>query len=161
MLRFSKDGLERAEQYLQESMQLVSDNVLLMSAMGQLCWQYVNAGLSTDTGYLKRAEGYARNILTKDPQSVHGHRLAGLVLVHRADVQGAVQRLKRAVLLDATDVDTMTWLCLSYTLVGRCEAAAPLARRVVELDPLTPLYQVLPATVDIAAGRFAEALRRV
>lgn len=155
--RYSREGLEQALAHLQQGIAKVGENVLMLSAMGQVHWQYVNAGLSADTSHLDQAADYARRILALEPESPHGHRLLGLVSVHRGDMPSAVRWLRWAVAGDPADVETHMWLALTYTVVGRPEQAAPLVAKVLEMDPLTPLYRALPAAVDVAAGRFREA----
>lgn len=157
MCRFTQDGLENALEHLRRGIALAGENELLLSAMGQVHWQYVNAGLSSDLSHLDRAEEYARRILNVAPESPHAQRLLGLVAIHRGDQQEAVRRLKRAAAADPNDVDTAMWLSVIYTLVGHADAARPLVRYVLDVDPLTPLHQVLPAAVALADGHYREA----
>jgi non-specific serine/threonine protein kinase len=155
--RYSHEGLEQALQHLQQGIAKTGENVLMLSAMGQVHWQYVNAGLSADVSHLDQAADYARRILAIEPESPHGHRLLGLVSVHRGDMPSAVRWLRWAVAGDPADVETHMWLALAYTVVGQPDLAAPLVAKVLDMDPLTPLYRALPAAVDVAAGRFQEA----
>ena len=158
MHRFTKEGLDRALAFLQSSEKLVGENILLLSAKGQVYWQYVNAGIDNNPAYLVKARACAERILAIAPESEHGHRLLGLVLVHEGDVQGGVRSLKRALEIDPNDPDTLVWLCVFCGTTGKAAAARPWADRLKALDPLTPLFQVLPAILATMDGDFVNAI---
>jgi non-specific serine/threonine protein kinase len=158
MLTFTKDGLDRALAFLENSEQLVGENILLLSATGQVYWQYVNAGIDTDPANLVRARAAAERILTLAPDSEHGHRLLGLVQIHEGKVQDGIRSLKRALEIDPNDPDTLVWLCVFCGITGKAAAARPWAERLKTLDPLTPLFQVLPAVLATMDGKFDEAI---
>jgi eukaryotic-like serine/threonine-protein kinase len=158
MLTFTKDGLDRALAFLKNSERLVGENILLLSAMGQVYWQYVNAGIDNDPVYLEKARASAERILTLAPESEHGHRLLGLVKVHEGNVQDGIRSLKHALEIDPNDPDTLVWLCVFCGIAGKAAAARPWAERLKTLDPLTPLFQVLPAVLATMDGKFVEAI---
>ena len=158
MLTFTKDGLDRALAFLQNSEQLVGENILLLSATGYVHWQYVNAGIDNDPAHLEKARAAAERILALAPDSEHGHRLLGLVQIHEGDVQGGIKSLKRALDIDPNDPDTLVWLCVFCGITGKAAAARRWAERLKTLDPLTPLFQVLPAVLATMEGKFEEAI---
>ena len=90
MLRFTKEGLDRAIEFLGQCEAITGENALVLAVKGEAYWQYVNSGVSGDPSYLDKAEACVRRALEIDPQSPHGHRVAGLVRVHRGDIQGAL-----------------------------------------------------------------------
>lgn len=157
MLRFTADGLERALEHLRASQALAGDNVLLIAATGEVYWQYLNAGLSADPAYLEKARECATRVLAMDPESAHGQRLLGLILLNEGDIQAGVRRLKQALVRDPNDPDTLMWLSFYAALSGRPEAAAGWVERLLEIDPLTPLYGMLPGVLALMGGRFEEA----
>jgi non-specific serine/threonine protein kinase len=169
MLRFTPDGLGRALEYLANSEAIEGENIVLLAAKGEAYWQYVNGGLSSDPLYLDKAEACARRILALDPQSPHGHRVSGLVRLHRGDVEGALRALKRALDLAPNDPDSLMWASLFASVSGKTELAERWSARLVEIDPVTPFVQAVPATVawmrgdsDVALARLAahpEAMR--
>jgi non-specific serine/threonine protein kinase len=158
MLRYTKDGLDHALAFLESSEQLVGENILLLSAKGQVHWQYVNAGIDNNPVHLAQARAAAERILTLAPQSEHGHRLLGLVQVHEGQVQDGIRRLKQALEIYPNDPDTLIWICVFCGNTGKAAAARPWAERLKALDPLTPLFQVLPAVLATMDGRFGEAI---
>jgi non-specific serine/threonine protein kinase len=158
ILNYSEAALARALEYLETGERLVGKNVLLLSAKGQVYWQYVNAGISADTAYLTKARECANQALELDPDSAHAHRLLGLISVQEGDSQRAVRLLKRAIVVDPNDSDTLSWYSAVCGLSGKAHAAMPLARRILEIDPLTPVYRFIPGLLSLMGGEFADAL---
>jgi non-specific serine/threonine protein kinase len=158
ILNYSEAALARALEYLETGERLVGKNVLLLSAKGQVYWQYVNAGISADTTYLTKARECANQALELDPDSAHAHRLLGLISVQEGDSQRAVRLLKRAIVVDPNDSDTLSWYSAVCGLSGKAHAAMPLARRILEIDPLTPVYRFIPGLLSLMGGEFADAL---
>ena len=158
ILEYSEDALARALEYLETGERIVGKNVLLLSAKGQVYWQYVNAGISSDSEYLVKAKHCANEALEIDPNSAHAYRLLGLVSVQEGDSQKAVRLLKKAIVYDPNDSDTLSWYSAVCGLSGKAHAAMPLARRILEIDPLTPVYRFVPGLLSLMGGEFAEAL---
>lgn len=158
ILNYSEDALTRALGYLETGERAVGKNVLLLSAKGQVYWQYVNAGISSDPEYLVKAKQCASEALEIDPNSAHANRLLGLVCVQEGDSQKAVRFLKKAIVSDPNDSDTLSWYAAICGLSGKAHAAMPLARRILEIDPLTPVYRFVPGLLSLMGGEFADAL---
>ncbi len=158
ILSYSSDGLERALDYLKQGERIIGENIVLLSAMGQVYWQFVNAGISTDPEYLANAERCARRILELDAQSGHGHRLLGLVEAAQGRMQEAVRLLKKSLESNPNDPDTLSWLCAICSLSGKGYAVASMAQRLIDIDPLTPMWQMVPGLVATLSGEFGRAL---
>lgn len=158
ILRYSKEAIDRALIHLEKARAITGDNVLLLSAIGKAHWWYINAGHSSDPKHLDKATAVADEILSIDPNSPHGFRLHGMVQIHRGDPEQAIRHLNRALADAPNDAETIGWLVACHGLVGKPEIAETLGQRLLELDPLTPSYQALPALARILAGRFTDAL---
>jgi non-specific serine/threonine protein kinase len=159
MLTFTKDGLDRAVDCLEKSSAIVGENALVLAATGEAYWQYVNAGISPDRAYLDKAEACARRAIELDPASPHGHRVAGLVGVHRGDIQGALRQLRRAIETDPNDPDSLLWGCLTAALSGQMRLGEAWAARLVEIDPVTPFFQTMPGAMAWFAGDYEKSSR--
>jgi hypothetical protein len=83
----------------------------------------------------------------------------GLVLmVFDGRQQESVRSLKRALASAPADPDVLFWLAMAYAnYAGRCEAALPLAERLVDIDPLNPLAVAVIGVVHFCDGRFGPA----
>lgn len=158
ILSYSKEGLEQALEYLKEGERIIGENVVLLAAAGQVHWQFVNAGISSSPEHLANAKKCADRILEIDPDSGHGQRLLGLIAVFEGDMQKSVRLLKRSLLSNPNDPDTLSWLCAVYGLSGKAQVAMPLAQHLVQIDPLTPMYQFLPGLLSLFSGDFENAL---
>jgi eukaryotic-like serine/threonine-protein kinase len=158
ILQYSKESLDRALDLLNNATAIVGENVLLVAAMGQVYWIYLNAGITSDPSYVAKVQECADRVLALDPESPHGHRLIGLLQLRQGNVQEAARRLKQVLVKDAFDSETLSWLIAIYAYAGKPYAAAPWAKTLLEIDPLTPAYQTLPGLLAMMAGEYRRAL---
>ena len=94
-----------------------------------------------------------------DPESAHGYFLQGITeQAIKGELQKSVNSLKRALIMDINNPDVLFWLCMAYSFAGRIDAARPLVKRLLRIDPLNPLNQGLPGFLLTVEGRFDEAL---
>lgn len=158
ILNYSREGLDRALEYLEMGERVVGRNALLLSTRGQVYWQFLNAGISADPEHLVRAKQCAAEAAELEPDSAHVLRLQGLISVVEGKSQEAVLLLKRSIAADPNDPDSLSWYSALCALSGKAHAAMPLARRILEIDPLTPVYRFVPGLLSLMAGEFADAL---
>ena len=155
--RWNKDALERAAQLLEDGLDIVGENELLYSSIGSVyVHRQIGADMSEDN--LGKAEAYVEKIFALNPDSYHGHRLNGSIHRQRGDVQQGVRHLKRALAADPNDTDTMAELSYAYLISGKSFAARPLIKRMIEIDPLIPLFQCMPGWSDLLDGTPEAAL---
>jgi non-specific serine/threonine protein kinase len=157
-VRYAPGGLERALRYIDAARSVVADNVLLLAAAGQIYWQFVNSGSSSDRSYLAKTRACAERILELDHESPHAYRLNGMVKLLEGEIRAAIALLEVAATKDPTDTDTLSLLGPCYGYVGRPQYGAPYVARLLELDPVTPMYQAMPGFLAIMAGSFEEAV---
>ena len=119
LLRYTKDNLDRAVECLEQSEAIVGENVLLLAAKRVSLLAVFNSSASGDTRS-RQGRCCARRVLDIDPESPHGHRVAGLVLLHRSDVAGALRRLKRSLDEAPNDTASLFWGCLVAALAAGC-----------------------------------------
>ena len=101
--KFTGDGLDRARELIETAIALVGDNELLYASLGTLYWQYVNAAIKPDDGYIERAEELARKVFSLNPDSAPGHALMGMVRQNQGRPQEAVRSFKQALAIDPND----------------------------------------------------------
>jgi TolB-like protein len=155
----TEDSLERALQYLRNGLDAVGENALLIAAMGNIYFQYYNLGLRTDEIYLIKAEEKARRALDIDPTSPHSHLILGLVALARTGAREAYPYIKSAYQTAPNDSDIIIWYTfLLQGFFAKTSVAAPIVQRCIEIDPLTPSMQSVPAFYHWMEGRFELAL---
>ena len=144
--RFTGDGLDRARELIETAIALVGDNELLYASLGTLYWQYVNAAIKPDDGYIERAEELARKVFSLNPDSAPGHALMGMVRQNQGRPQEAVRSFKQALAIDPNDAYALGELGRVYQCVG---AEAEGRKTYVVARKADPLSMILHAGVLI------------
>jgi serine/threonine protein kinase len=155
--RFTREGLDRAMDYLRRGIELVGENLLFHAALANVHWQYYNSGISADVTHLEKADELGQKILSIDPDSPHGYRVVGLVALSRGEVRKSLLHLRRAVTLDPNDTEALVWCCGLSCFAGLSDQALPIARRLKQIDPASSFSQLAELFVQWIQGRFAEA----
>jgi serine/threonine protein kinase/Flp pilus assembly protein TadD len=153
---FTEEGLDRALLLLQNGLKIIGENALLYAAMGTANWLYVNAGIKTGDEYIEKTEECAEKVFELDPDSPYGYILRGAVHIHRGNMQEAVRELKHAMAIDPNNADVIL-LARVYASCGQLSAAAPLVKKLLEIDPLNTITYSLPGYLDILEGNFEKA----
>src|SRR6185436_9371009 len=136
--KFTGDGLDRARELIETAITLVGDNELLYASLGTVYWQYVNAAIKPDDGYIERAEELARKVFSLNPDSAPGHALMGMVRQNQGRPQEAGRSFKRALAMDPNDMYALGELPRVYMCVGAKEARKAFAE-CLKADPLQPI----------------------
>jgi non-specific serine/threonine protein kinase len=157
-VRYEPGGLQRALEFIESARARVGDNVLLLAAAGQIYWQLVNSGSSPDRQWLDKARECGERLMAIDEAGPHGPRLMGMVRLLEGDIRATIRLLEAARSRDPNDTDTLSLLGPCYGYVGRPQAGLPIVDRLLELDPLTPMYQSMPGYLSMMAGSFDKAL---
>ena len=158
---FTKEGTERAVQYLRNALDILGENADLYAGLGLAYFQLVNLGIEQEE-YLGKAKEYAQKAFALDPGSPQGHAVRGYVCMLEGDMRGAISHLKKAISADPGDADAVGWLGWFYLLVGKASAAGPLIERSLKMDPVNPNWRMVRGLIDFFEGRFdiaAEHLR--
>jgi serine/threonine protein kinase len=152
LYKFTEEGLDNALQLIESGLSIAGDNELLYAAKGTVYWQYVNAAVRLDDGYLDKAEECARQIHRLNPNSAGGYQVLGLVLYHRGKRNEAVPLLKRALAIEPNNIFVLGELCRMYTQGGRISDAREMDAQLQALDPLSPISHSQSFVVDLLAG---------
>jgi len=158
---FLPSGLDRAISHLEAGLALIGDNALLYQGLGEAYFQFVNVGFASgrEEEYIRKAEGCADRIFALESESPRGHLVRAPVQLARGDIHGCGRSLRRALQAFPNDVQALTlYAHVLGWLGGKPDAAAPLAARLVEVDPLSAFSRLASVTVPLFAGRFSEAL---
>ncbi len=82
-------------------------------------------------------------------------------MIHHFDWQGAEDLIARALARDPTNVNALHWKSHVLSWQGRRDEALALARRAVELDPLSPIMRQNLAFILMEAREYDAALREL
>ena len=134
---------------------------MVYQGLGEAYFQYVNieGASGKEEEYLGKAEWCAERIFALDAESPCGHLVRAPVQLARGDIHGCARSLRRVLQAFPNDVQAL-WLYAHVLgwLGGKPDAAAPLAARLVDIDPLSALSRLPSVMVPLFAGRFSEAL---
>ena len=155
---YSPAGLREAERLLLEGLKVAGENALLLAGLGRVHFEYVGACLEGEEG-LDEAEAFARRALALDAECGPALLTLGIAQHLRGNLAETVRLLKRAQQADPNDADTLWWLVwIGAWNTGQTREAMQAARRLVEVDPGSPLSHGSVAFVHFVEGRFDEAL---
>ncbi len=157
---FTKEGTERAVQYLQNALDILGENATLYAGLGLAYFQLVNLGIEQGE-YLEKAKECAQKAFALDPGSPQGHAVRGYVDMLEGDMRGAISHLKKAMSSDPGDSDTVGWLGWFYLLVGKASAAGPLIERSSKMDPANPNWHLVRGLANLFEGYFDLAAEQV
>ena len=109
-----------------------------------------------DTAAAKKA---ATKALELDQTLGEAHAsLAFHRFIYDWDFAGAETEFKQALELNPNYAEAHHWYAIYLANMGRHDQALPLAKRAVELDPLSPLMNMTPALASYLARRYDEAV---
>ena len=158
---FLPGALDRAVSHLEAALRLVGDNALIYQGLGVAYFQYVNIGVAVgkEEEYIKKAEWCADKIFALESESPRGYLVRANVQLARGDIHGCGRSLRRVLQVFPKDVLALQlYTHVLGWLVGKPDAAATLAARLVDIDPLNGMSLLVAASVPLFAGRFAEAV---
>jgi len=158
----SEDSLKRALDHLQEAQDLVGENALLYAGMAIVHFYYVDAMARPFDETLDRAEKLVWKSLKLDPDSSLAHHLMGRIERYRGSAVSAVRHFEQAFRINPNDTENLLFLSwMSSLFLGQPAAAKPVAKRLVEVDPLFPMRVVPLAWIDWMEGRYDAALKHL
>ena len=155
---FTEAALQEALDYLRQGEAIVGENAYIIAAMGQIYWQFHNAGIDSDSKNLDAAEQCVARLFDLDPNSVDGNRLSGLLKAKTPDsIFEAVRHLRVALEAHPNDPETLLWLSLIFAAAGQITAAKSLSNHLLNIDPLTTVNLVLPGFISMLDGNLTQA----
>jgi len=157
---FTKEGTERAVQYLQNALDILGENATLYAGLGLAYFQLVNLGIEQED-YLGKAREYAQKAFALDLGSPQGHAVRGYVYMLEGDMRRAISHMKKAMSADPGDPESAGWLGWFYLLVGKASAAVPLIERAYQMDPANPNWYLSRGLVSFFEGHFDLATEQI
>lgn len=106
-----------------------------------------------------RASAAALRALDLDPNSAEAHASLGFIKMQwEWDWEGVIRELSRAIELNPNLENAQRWLSAFLAGVGRYGEPVPIARRVIELDPLSLLPRMNLGIIFFLGHQFEAAL---
>ena len=142
---WTKEGCDRALQYLEKGLEIVGENAMLNAGIGYVYYSYANLGIRGEENG-KKAEIFAQKALEMDPESSEAHLVLGLVnSAFFGNQRKGVYHLKKALAANPNEGDILWWLGITYAFTGKMSAVEKIVERMSEVDPLNP--QTVPAKI--------------
>ena len=158
---FLPGSVDRAISHLEAALRLTGDNALVYQGLGEAYFQSVNIGAATgrEEELIRQSERCMEKIFTLEPDSPRGYLVRAQIELARGDIHGCGRSFRRA--LEASPKEVLALQLYTHVLgwlVGKPAAAAPVAARLVDIDPLNAMSLLVSAMVPLFAGRFSEAV---
>lgn len=159
-LRWTETSIRNAITLLETSVDEFGADPELVAAVGRYYLFLRETGADMSEQSLNAAQDCLSKLRTSAPKAAETHQLAGWISYQRGETKGAIEALRLAMAERSEDPDTLALLGYCYLLSGLDDLAAPLIRKLLIIDPLTPLNHSLQACFDLFAGRFEKAVER-
>ena len=108
--------------------------------------------------YLPKAEAAARRAILLDPKIPDGYYALSFVQNSRGNRLIGMDLLSQALALDPTNPDALHEYSNGLAALGYIKQALPLRKRLLELEPYVPIFQLITARNLFANGQLDEAL---
>jgi adenylate cyclase len=158
---FMPDSLDMAISHLEAALGVIGDNALIYQGLGEAYYQYVNIGaaIGREEEFIQKSEDCADKIFALEPESPRGYLVRGPNQLARGDIHGCIRSLRRVLQVFPNEITALQLYTHALGwLGGKPDAAAPLAARLVNIDPLNAMSLLMSAMVPLFAGRFSEAV---
>ena len=157
--QLSVETIEQAQAFLQQSLEIDSNNPAAWVELGSVYIGLANHGLiSIDEGYAL-ARQVTERALEIDPEHAPAHASLGLIsLLHDNDLAAAASRLQRALQLEPANIEIVRYASILTNSLGRTDEAIALITFVVARDPVSAEAHATQGFYYLAAGRWDKAI---
>ncbi len=159
MAMASLDELRKAQAHVKEALRVTGDNELLLGTLvtiNYLLWFHGFTGSGKE--HELEIAGCKEKVLLLNPHSIHGYFASALLHYMRNERQEASAYFKKTLAINQSHLEAMQILGQLYLDVGRPEAADPLLRKLLDLDPVSAFNQSSVGYLEWQQGRFQIAL---
>lgn len=153
--QMKRESLEEAEDLLAKAMDLIGPNSLLIATKGWINLSYIMLGIKPDPIHLQIAESCLAELEQLDRRSIHVYFLRGLIRYKQTRIEEAIADLEKVLEYDPNNREGLLYLGIFYILAGQAGIAEKLFIRLVEIDPLTAVNQIMPGYAKVAQGDLA------
>lgn len=156
--RWTREGIDHAQSLIENELASTGEDALLLTTLGKNFLHRREAGLD-DTGCaLEQAQACVDRAEAVDPDAASVFELRGWLHYSSGEIQEAVDNLKAALARQGANPDILGLLCNCYLISGQMPVANSLIPQALAIDPLSPVFQVLPIWADVLEGRHGNAI---
>jgi serine/threonine protein kinase/tetratricopeptide (TPR) repeat protein len=157
--RRTAEGLRQAVERLERAVEL---KPVFAAAWAELadCYALLNWFIEPPPPEAwQRAKNAALNAVSADPLLAEAHASLGFVRLHYdRNWKDAEHELRKAIVLNASNLVSHRWYAYSLSAMGRHEEAVTEIERAREISPQSPVIATAVANVLFLAGRFDDAI---
>jgi TolB-like protein/cytochrome c-type biogenesis protein CcmH/NrfG len=157
---FTSEGIDEAIGFLESGLRIMGNNPLLLATLASVYMHGVRVWVKEEAD-LAKAELYARKALNLDPDMAQAYVVLGWIRWLQGKPREYYKLLKKALLLDPNDVETITWAYWLFISAGRTSKALNMAKHMIEIDPVHPYRFFYSAVVHAYEGRFQQAVEEL
>ncbi len=155
---FDPAALAGALKWIDAARARIGENPRLLAAEALIHLGFIETGQDDAAPHIQIVARCADRLAVLEPDSYSRYAVEGQLFWRRGHVREAIASLSRALELEPSAGDACIYLAYAHLLAGQDGPAREAALRLVEIDPLTPLFQVMPGFCDIMAGRSDEGV---
>ncbi|MCK4827271.1 hypothetical protein KA005_66690 [bacterium] len=157
--RYTKESLDKAINTLQNGLEFFGENALLFATLGEVYYLFYDIGYVTDKAILDKAEEYAKKTLALELDSAYGFKLLALLERGRGNLIEACKYIKKAYDADPNESSIMMYAAgFLGGYAGRTSIAESLFKKLLKIDPLTPLNYIFFGINRYMQGHFDQAI---
>lgn len=156
--RWTREGIDHAQSVIEQELATTGDDAYLLVTLGKNYLHRREAGLDANGRALEQAQACVDRAVAADPDGAAVFELRGWLHYSSGEIQLAVDNLKAALARQGANPDTLGLLCNCYLISGQLPVARSLIPQVLAIDPLSPIFQILPSWADVLEGRHRDAV---
>jgi len=146
VFRGSRESMAFAMKLIQDGLDIVGPNDLLYAMFGYIHHFYFRYFDKSNRSHLLQAKKYAYMAFELNPDSALGHVVNGWVLWSEGHLQESCNAIKKALLVEPNNLDALFGITETYLYAGKSKETMYVADKLVEIDPLTPMNQIMKAS---------------
>ena len=154
VFKFTEEGIDRAIRDLHNALDMIGPNPHLYAGLAWAYWMYVNLGFGQEEA-MSALDEYLEKALELQPDFPTALAIRGFEESQfRGDQQKSARCFKQALAVNPDESLALQGLAVDYLYQGRIGMAAPLAERLLSLDPLTFATHWINGGLSYYSGRF-------
>jgi adenylate cyclase len=159
MVHWTEESLEYALQLLQNGLEIIGEHEDLYAGMALAYIYCYELHVKMEEDPLQKAEEFIQKVRKLNPDSHHYHHLLGRLERFRGSALDAIRHLDKALALDPNIPDALLFHgYLLAAFAGKPDLAEPYVKRLLDIDPLTPMNYFAPVMLYAMRGELDHAV---